>query len=104
MENEITTLLLSGPDDDPPVPKLTNGLPVPDPDEEEHSALQNPLGMLATAAIDQSVENTVRGPAKYWNSAFGLEWVPFEPTLINQVYTKSRPRRTSIKTPWPWVC
>ena len=67
VENEITTLLLAGPDDELPVEPI---LPLPqnDPEEEKHTALQNPLGMLATAAIDQSVEENVRGPAKYWNS------------------------------------
>ena len=70
VENEITTILLSASADDVPVNNLTDDAAGPsDPDDETHTALQNPLGILATAAIDHSMDENTGGPAKYWNSS-----------------------------------
>lgn len=82
VENEVTTILISNTSLSNEPPANDEGRPAQaDPalssqhseqDDETHTALQNPLGVLATAAIDQSVEEIKGGPASYWNSESGV--------------------------------
>lgn len=78
VENEITTILISSTSSTNDEERSAQTEPAPsslpsDPDDETHTALQNPLGVLATAAIDQSVEENQGGPASYWNSKFATQ-------------------------------
>lgn len=84
IEDDITTILLAqqtGAEDAPPVVDPSTEQVIEPNEPSTHTDIQNPLGFLASAAIDQDKETqSAPGPSKYWSG----EWVSYNSRLMSR--------------------